>query len=188
MPKSATFGSTEVAVRPSPSFFVMKSGQALPHTLEQAFARYHALTFPHRTAPAGNSAKGDAPAVTSLVLDVDDLDESHPQLGTNESYTLSVGVSGGAAMLSAPNIYAAMHGLETFSQLASFDFDKEEFYILQAPVAIHDAPRFPHRGLMIDSARHFETLASIRSIIDSLPYAKINVLHWHAVDSQSFPA
>ena len=64
MPKSATFGSTEVAVRPSSSFFVMKSGQALPHTLEQAFLRYHELTFPHRTAPADNSVKGGAPAVT----------------------------------------------------------------------------------------------------------------------------
>ncbi|MDC3321803.1 family 20 glycosylhydrolase [bacterium] len=40
---------------------------------------------------------------------------------------------------------------------------------------------------MIDSARHFETLDAIRSIIDSLPYAKINTLHWHMVDSQSFP-
>ena len=40
---------------------------------------------------------------------------------------------------------------------------------------------------MIDSARHFEPLASIRKIIDSLPYAKLNVLHWHMSDSQSYP-
>ena len=37
---------------------------------------------------------------------------------------------------------------------------------------------------MIDSARHFETLSAIRGIVDSLPYAKLNVLHWHMVDSQ----
>jgi hexosaminidase len=80
-----------------------------------------------------------------------------------------------------------MHGLETFSQLVTFDHASETFQIKNAPWKIDDKPRFPHRGLMIDSARHFETLASIRHVIDSLPYAKINVLHWHMVDTQSFP-
>merc|ERR1719345_196339 len=40
---------------------------------------------------------------------------------------------------------------------------------------------------MIDTARHFETLASIRTMIDSLTYAKLNVLHWHMSDTQSYP-
>lgn len=30
-------------------------------------------------------------------------------------------------------------------------------------------------GLMVDTARHFETLASLRAIVASLPYAKLNV-------------
>ena len=67
----------------------------------------------------------------------------------------------------------------------TFDFDTQTYSV---PVGeLSDAPRFPHRGLMIDTARHFETLASIRSIIASLPYAKLNVLHWHMSDIQSFP-
>jgi hexosaminidase len=40
---------------------------------------------------------------------------------------------------------------------------------------------------MIDVSRHFQPLASIRSIIDSLAYAKMNVLHMHASDEQSWP-
>ena len=40
---------------------------------------------------------------------------------------------------------------------------------------------------MIDLSRHFQPLASIRSIIDSLSYAKLNVLHMHMSDEQSFP-
>ena len=28
---------------------------------------------------------------------------------------------------------------------------------------------------MVDTARHFQSLASLRRIVDSLPYAKINV-------------
>ena len=40
---------------------------------------------------------------------------------------------------------------------------------------------------MVDTARHYEPLAAVRAIVDSLSYAKLNVLHWHMVDIQSFP-
>ena len=30
-------------------------------------------------------------------------------------------------------------------------------------------------------------MPALKSIVDSLVYAKINVVHWHLVDSQSFP-
>jgi hexosaminidase len=40
---------------------------------------------------------------------------------------------------------------------------------------------------MVDLSRHFQPLASIRSIIDGLSYAKLNVLHMHMSDEQSFP-
>ncbi len=176
MPRSISVGRTDVGVaRPAGGFF---SGvPASCKTLQAAFARYDALTFPHATQAASSDGAGGAAVITGLVLDVADLDESHPQLGHNESYSLVVPDTGGDATLQAPNIYAALHGLETFSQLVVFDFDTEQYLVPAAPVTIHDAPRFPHRGLMIDSARHFETLQSIRNIIDSLPYAKINVLH-----------
>jgi hexosaminidase len=59
--------------------------------------------------------------------------------------------------------------------------------IPNAPWRLHDSPRFAHRGLMVDLSRHFQPLASIRSIIDGLSYAKLNVLHMHMSDEQSFP-
>ena len=31
---------------------------------------------------------------------------------------------------------------------------------------------------MVDTARHFEPVASLKAIVDSLAYAKLNVLHW----------
>jgi len=39
----------------------------------------------------------------------------------------------------------------------------------------------------VDTARHFQPVQSLLNLIDSLPYAKINVVHWHLPDSQSFP-
>jgi hexosaminidase len=179
MPMSYTTGTTNITVS---STFKFTGVDNIP-TLVKAIARYQDLTFPHPTDGATDSPKTD---LTSLAITVDDTDESHPQFGTDESYTLAVGTSG-QATLHAVTIYGAMRGLETFSQLVLYDFDKMNYNVQNGPWSIKDAPRFPHRGLMIDSARHFDTLASVRGIIDSLSYAKCNVLHWHMSDTQSFP-
>ena len=54
---------------------------------------------------------------------VADLDESHPQLATDESYSLVVPADGSAATIAAATVYGALRGLETFSQLVTFDFE-----------------------------------------------------------------
>ena len=42
------------------------------------------------------------------------------------------------------------------------------------------------RGLMLDSARHFQSPAFIRSMIDWMAWHKLNVLHWHLTDDQGW--
>lgn len=178
VPSDYSFGSTTLKVAQSKDFFQGPSTEVLT----AAYERYQQLSFPHRVE------SGDATgSLTSLKIEVDSLDESHPQVEADESYSLEVPEAGGAAILSAKTVWGALRGLETFSQLLTFDFDAAGYTLPQAPWSIKDAPRFPHRGLMIDTSRHFLTLEAIRSIIDSLPYAKLNVLHWHMSDSQSFP-
>ena len=53
-------------------------------------------------------------------------------------------------------------------------------------VRIADSPRFAWRGLMLDSARHYQTPAFIRSLIDAMAANKMNRLHWHLVDDQAW--
>ena len=51
---------------------------------------------------------------------------------------------------------------------------------------IRDAPAYAWRGLMLDSARHFQSPAFIRSMIDWMAMHKLNVLHWHLTDDQGW--
>lgn len=55
------------------------------------------------------------------------------------------------------------------------------------PISIKDEPRYPWRGLLIDSARHYLSVPLLEKTIDSMAALKLNTLHWHIVDAESFP-
>ena len=124
--------------------------------------------------------KPGAASSAILVIHTDHASKEIQELGEDESYTLEVSATG--AKLSAPNPLGVLHGLQTFLQLV--DVSPDGF---AAPaVTINDKPRFPWRGLMIDSARHFTPLDVVKRNIDGLEAVKMNVLHWHLSDNQGF--
>ena len=59
-------------------------------------------------------------------------------------------------------MYGALRALETFAQAVAFDAGCQ-VYALPSELNVSDAPRFAHRGLMIDTARHYEVGAPLRS-------------------------
>lgn len=119
----------------------------------------------------------------NLTVTYDGDCEQWPHMNMAEKYRLSV-ERGGVAVLHGESIWAVLRGLETFAQLLH-NSGRDEFLINL--VKIEDYPRFSHRGLLIDSSRHFLPLRSIRQTLDSMEMNKFNVLHWHIVDDQSFP-
>jgi hexosaminidase len=53
-------------------------------------------------------------------------------------------------------------------------------------VHIEDHPRFAWRGLMLDSARHFQTPEFVEHLLDQMAQHKLNVFHWHLTDDQGW--
>lgn len=54
-------------------------------------------------------------------------------------------------------------------------------------MSIIDEPQLPHRGIMIDTAKHYLQKSTIERLIINMPLSKLNVLHWHMADDESFP-
>lgn len=40
--------------------------------------------------------------------------------------------------------------------------------------------------ILIDGARHYQSMNYLRKVVDALAIAKFNVLHFHATDDESF--
>ena len=51
---------------------------------------------------------------------------------------------------------------------------------------IEDRPRFRWRGLMLDSARHFQSPEFVMRYLDWMALHKLNVLGWHLTDDQGW--
>nr|CAD7193750.1 unnamed protein product [Timema douglasi] len=121
---------------------------------------------------------------------------------TDESYSLSLTTRGSqvTVQIQATTVFGARHGLETLSQLVagftrrgssrrggSGGLLKRRGLLLLSEANITDRPTWAHRGLLLDTARNYLPLDDIKRTVDAMASSKLNVLHWHATDTQSFP-
>lgn len=51
---------------------------------------------------------------------------------------------------------------------------------------VKDAPRFGYRGMMLDIARNFNDLGSIKKLMDAMAFYKLNKLHLHLTDDEGW--
>src|SRR6185369_5730252 len=159
------------------SFSVALTGytEARLNRTVQRFQRqlFQQTAIPLRPKPEGSSG-------ATLTIHTDRASKEIQELGEDESYTLEVTPQG--ARLNAATPLGTMHGLQTFLQLV--DVSSGGFAV--PAVKINDRPRFPWRGLMIDSGRHFTPLDVLKRNLDGLEAVKMNVFHWHLSENQGF--
>ena len=152
--------------------FVVSGGEA-SSTLEAALKRFSALLHDDDSSAATGDATLASCAVTVRTPSLE-LSAS-----TDESYSLTVATD--SCAIESPTVYGAMHGMETFVQLV------RRANRSVPTVVVTDRPRFAFRAAMIDTARHWLPIQVILQHLDAMGATKMNVLHWHLVDSQSFP-
>jgi len=172
LPKSYTSGDQTLDISPHLFQDVVVESKIL----QRALSRYDELIF-----SKGKEANGPT---SEFNLGIEDWTETLSQ-ETDENYTLQISSSG--ISLKSHGIFGAMRGLETLSQMIVYNFDDEKFRIKNCPWLVVDEPTFVHRGFMMDTARHFQSIQILKDLLRSLSFAKMNVFHWHIVDANSFP-
>ncbi len=177
MPVPASVQTGTGSLRVDSSFSVALTGYVEPR-LDRAVERFlHHLA--HQTA-LPLSPKPSKTGKATLLIQTGHASKEIQEAGEDESYVLEVSATG--AKLSAAAPLGTLHGLQTFLQLV--DVSPDGF--AASSVTIQDRPRFPWRGLMIDSARHFIPLELIRRNLDGMEAVKMNVFHWHLSENQGF--
>ena len=116
----------------------------------------------------------------------DPSDVMKPSIGSvDESYNLTLSTAGDVTITAASSI-GLLYGLTTMTQLF-YKHTCGGVYTTFAPAEISDNPKFPWRGLNIDSSRTFKPMEDMYLMIDALSYNKMNRMHWHITDAQSWP-
>jgi hexosaminidase len=99
-----------------------------------------------------------------------------------EGYALDVTPQG--IRIRARDAAGLFHGVVTLYQLLTPD---ARHGAVDVPaMRIRDWPRFAWRGLMLDSVRHFQSVAEVETLIDQMAQHKLDVLHWHLTDDQGW--
>ncbi|KAM4527418.1 beta-hexosaminidase subunit beta isoform 2-T2 [Odontesthes bonariensis] len=154
--------------------------------LQNAYRRYYEYMFGGAKKQKMSKSEQTAPSdLLELKVGITSLDsecDGYPSVTSDESYELLVNQP--FAVLNAPTVWGALHGLETFSQLV---YEDEYGAKSINSTAISDFPRFAHRGILLDTSRHFLPIKVILANLETMAMNKFNVFHWHIVDDQSFP-
>uniref|UniRef100_A0A8C5A9E2 Beta-hexosaminidase n=1 Tax=Gadus morhua TaxID=8049 RepID=A0A8C5A9E2_GADMO len=134
--------------------------------LQNAYRRYYEYLFGNARKTGHFKRKAARSELSELQVSITSGDsdcDGYPGATSDESYELTVDQP--YAILKAPKVWGK-----------SINSSK-----------IVDFPRFQHRGILLDTSRHFLPIKVILANLEAMAMNKFNVFHWHIVDDPSFP-
>ena len=102
----------------------------------------------------------------------------------DSGYRIEVGAQGIRIIARAPS--GAFYGGVTLWQLLTPPGWRRGTSAAIAEGVIEDHPRFAWRALLLDSGRHFQSVADVEKLIDWMSLDKLNVLVWHLTEDQGW--
>jgi hexosaminidase len=141
--------------------------------------RFAALVATTRGLHLRVQAQADKQAPAAIVFRLD----SQADVANDAGYRIAIGH--GKIEVAARTARGLFYGGATVWQLLTPDAIRNTPAHV-ADGSIVDHPRFAWRGLMLDSARHFQSVTDIKKLIDWMSLNKLNVLHWHLSDDQGW--
>ncbi|EFE44270.1 hypothetical protein TRV_00956 [Trichophyton verrucosum HKI 0517] len=103
----------------------------------------------------------------------------------DEKYEIRISEDG-EVQISSRSPIGTIRALQTFQQLF-YSHSHSKSYTPFAPISISDSPKWRHRGLNLDISRNVIRPEDVKRTIDAMASVKLNRLHFHAADSQSWP-
>jgi hexosaminidase len=176
IPKSLELGSGRLEI--DGGFQAVLSGYSEPRLVRAAERMLERLSL--MTGIPLQPVREDRPRSADLIIQCQGPGENPQTVAEDETYLLDIDPT--RAQLKAATPVGVLRGIETFLQLISVD--RAGFHV--PVVRIQDAPRFPWRGLLIDSGRHWLPVDVIKRNLDGMAAVKLNVLHWHLSEDQGF--
>ena len=134
-------------------------------------------------------AVNDARHFINYICIEEDMNEGlyHNMNVSNESYSLRIDTNG-TVFINSIGPIGGVRALDTLAQLFyKHSIPSAGAYTPFAPVTIRDSPAFGHRGLNLDISRNYISPRDVMRTLDAMSFNKLNRLHLHASDAQSWP-
>lgn len=125
--------------------------------------------------------------VRKVVFEKMDVCGLEGEVGSLEWHSIQVSANGDCRIQIRSHL-AASRAMATFVQLFRGDPGQQsELCCRFVPLLISDSPKFDHRGLNLDISRNVIYPTDVLRVLDGMWLNKMNRMHLHATDSQSWP-
>lgn len=162
-------------------------GRITPTPVSSRFTGERCRLSPASEVNAGAALAGEAALLRTLLAGLPDDDAGEGarvllEIGAvaaegPEAYRLDIGHD--TILVRGAGAHGVFNGIQTLAQLLEADGSLPCGRVL-------DAPRFGYRGMMLDVARHFASVATVKRLVDCMARYKLNRLHLHLTDDEGW--